>query len=94
MENVREDATNNFRKYGYDKIDSMGSPYDFESVMHYKGNTFAKHGTLAITTIDPSKQKLIGQRNGFSKQDLIQINKLYKCDGMSVYMIFNLLKVS
>ena len=50
--------------------------------MHYKGTTFAKHGKLAITTIDPSKQALIGQRKGFSKIDLEQINKLYKCDGM------------
>lgn len=63
-------------------IDSLNSPYDFRSIMHYKGMTFAKHGKLAITAIDPSKQTLIGQREGFSKIDMEQINKLCKCDGM------------
>ena len=76
------DAKDNFIRHGNDVVDSLNSPYDFRSIMHYKGTTFAKHGKLAITTIDPSKQALIGQRKGFSKIDLEQINKLYKCDGM------------
>jgi len=79
-ENVLGYASDNFIKYDYTKIDSLGEPYDYESIMHYKGDTFAKHNTLAITTLDPSKQKLIGQRNLLSQSDLKQIRKLYKCD--------------
>ncbi|XP_057300873.1 zinc metalloproteinase nas-6-like [Hydractinia symbiolongicarpus] len=79
MENVLDYAKDNFNKYGNDRIDSLGSPYDFSSVMHYNDTTFAKHGTKTILTVDPKNQKLLGKKNGLSKQDIYQINKLYKC---------------
>lgn len=79
MKNVPKYAENNFVKYGKDRVDSLNSPYDFSSIMHYNATTFAKPGTNAIETIDPTKQKLIGQRIRLSKEDIFQINKLYKC---------------
>lgn len=82
------DAENNFVKYGKDRVDSLNSPYDFSSIMHYNATTFAKPGSNAIETIDPTKQKLIGQRIRLSKEDIFQINKLYKCGGNYYFLFF------
>ena len=71
-------------KYAFDierGVDSLGTPYDFESMMHYGAYAFSKNRRETITTIDRSKQRLIGQRNGFSKIDIQQINLLYSCPG-------------
>lgn len=32
----------NFGKAGYDVVDTFGLPYDYNSLMHYPGNAFAK----------------------------------------------------
>jgi len=77
--------------YAFDveeNIDSLGTPYDLQSMMHYSSTAFAKPGTKTITTVDPSKQSLIDTHGwvlGLSKLDIIQINKMYKdeCSGAS-----------
>ncbi len=58
----------------------MNVPYDYESVMHY-GKTAFGSGRITIETIDPTKQNVIGNRRGFSKYDIMQMNLLYKCKG-------------
>ncbi len=57
----------------------MGVPYDFNSVMHYGPTAFGIKGQMTIQTLDPSKQGRIGNRNGFSGYDILQMNLLYKC---------------
>lgn len=37
----------------------------------------APSGATAMTTNDPAMQSKIGQREGFSEKDLIEINKRY-----------------
>ena len=70
----------NFQKQKPSNIDSLGTKYDLESVMHYGKTAFSKtRGLITIETKDPSKQDVIGNRKGLSKIDVIQINKLYKC---------------
>ena len=68
----------NFIKTMPSSIDSLGFPYDYESMMHY-GETAFGGGRVTITTTDPSKQKVIGGRLGFSIIDIKQINAMYKC---------------
>ena len=34
----------NFRKYDRSLIDSLGTPYDYRSVMHYSAKAFTKNG--------------------------------------------------
>lgn len=65
----------NFRKYSYSEVDSLGEPYDYGSVLHYGANAFS-NGNGA--TIVPKKSAEIGQRRGFSQIDLNKIKKLYK----------------
>ena len=58
----------------------MGSPYDYESMMHYGKGYFAKSsGLITIQTLDPKYQNVIGQRKGFSQGDIEQFNKMYNC---------------
>merc|ERR1719153_745953 len=71
-----KDMSFNFRKEKL--IDSLGHPYDYLSVMHYGQYAFG-NGKVTIRTKDPAFQDKIGQRDGFSKEDISQINDLYKC---------------
>ena len=70
----------NFDKQSQSSVNSLGTPYDYESMMHY-GETAFGGGRVTITTIDRSKQKVIGNRKGFSQIDIRQINAMYNCGG-------------
>lgn len=68
------------------EIDSLGSPYDFYSIMHYNMNTFSKN--YYKNTIKPKHrveiESEIGQRERLSKQDIKQANLLYRCPANGV----------
>lgn len=68
----------NFRKYSVSRIDSLGVPYDYGSVMHYGATSFSKDGRSI--TIHANGKK-IGQRYGLSNSDKKQAQKLYGCTG-------------
>ncbi|CAG0900446.1 unnamed protein product [Cyprideis torosa] len=83
-ENIRPDTEGNFQKETESVIDSLGSPYDYNSVMHYPRRAFLKPGLpWNATTISPNpphENVTIGQRVGFSTEDIYQINRLYSCN--------------
>lgn len=63
-------------------VNSLGQPYDYNSIMHYAKNTFSKG--IYLETILPvdmigKKRPEIGQRIRLSEGDIIQANLLYKC---------------
>lgn len=66
-----------FQKCDARIIDSLGTLYDYSSMMHYGAYAFSGNRRPVIQTIDPSKQKLIGQRNGFSEIDKKQLGLMY-----------------
>jgi len=76
-DNIKEDKKNNFKKHTA-LIDSRGSPYDYDSIMHYEWNAFAKI-PLFQRTIKARNGASIGQRSHVSVQDAWQINKYYNC---------------
>jgi len=78
--NIQKSMQYNFKKSPSKRIDSLNTPYDYQSMMHYGSKAFGG-GRMTIQTIDPSKQRLIGQRKGFSRIDIIQLNRMYKCKG-------------
>lgn len=83
-----------FEKLNYGTIDSLGTPYDFSSMMHYGAGAFSTGwGRKTIVTKDPSKQRLIGQRNGFSQVDIKQLGLMYNhlCPGLFLILFFRLL---
>lgn len=60
------------------------SIYDPDSVMHYNKHAFSKNGKPTIQLIG-DKNKELGQRQGMSVEDLVQLNRLYRCEGNEDY---------
>ncbi|XP_055356249.1 uncharacterized protein LOC129601461 isoform X2 [Paramacrobiotus metropolitanus] len=53
-------------------------PYDYESVMHYKHNAFAKD--IMIPTVVPTSRKSkIGQNKALSPLDVVRIHRRFRC---------------
>eukprot|EP00795_Rhopilema_esculentum_P001098 gene1098-15433_t len=74
--NIPKKAWGNFQKYSVRTIDSLGVPYDFDSVMHYASKAFNGRN-VTIQPLDPNQK--IGQRKKLSKLDILQLNLLYRC---------------
>ncbi|KAL9973971.1 hypothetical protein ACROYT_G020498 [Oculina patagonica] len=74
--NIRPGTERNFQKYPRSTIDSLGTRYDYGSLMHYGSTAFSKNGR---PTIVPRRSGVtIGQRQGLSSIDAQQANRLYK----------------
>lgn len=43
----------NFNKYNKETIDSLGTEYDYDSVMHYGSTAFSKNGKPTIVATKP-----------------------------------------
>ncbi|XP_051577814.1 meprin A subunit beta-like [Myxocyprinus asiaticus] len=68
----------NFNKYSESFTSTLGTPYDYTSVMHYDKNAFSKGNGSTILTNLPEFQDVIGQRIDMSEYDVTELNKLYK----------------
>ena len=73
FENIQSGREGNFQKSS--NVNSLGSPYDYGSVMHYGAYAFSSNGQ---PTIDANGNS-IGQRNGASPTDVVQLRLLYQC---------------
>ncbi|XP_002161398.1 zinc metalloproteinase nas-4 isoform X1 [Hydra vulgaris] len=80
--NIEPGKDLNFKIQTINNVDSLGTPYDYLSIMHYPSTAFGGD-KITISTIDKTMQNLIGNRNGFSDIDIKQINILYSCPGYS-----------
>jgi len=78
--NIDKKMSYNFNKQPNRAVDSLGTPYDYASMMHYGATAFGINRRQTIQTKDPRNQHLIGQRNGFSEIDKKQLNLMY-CRG-------------
>ncbi|KAJ7410896.1 hypothetical protein WISP_105653 [Willisornis vidua] len=81
-ENIQPGQEYNFLKMEPGEVNSLGEPYDFDSIMHYARNTFSRG--MFLDTILPSRddngiRPPIGQRARLSKGDIAQARKLYRC---------------
>jgi len=81
--NIEKDKIHNFNKYSSAVVNHFDLPYDFESVMHYAETDFGINGRGTIKTFDPTKQTVMGQRNGVSNGDIELVKNMYACDGNS-----------
>jgi hypothetical protein len=68
LENVREGYEYNFAKVSY--IDSLGSPYDYKSVMHYGEYSFSANGEKTLDT----RGNDLGAGNRVSIKDINQVS--------------------
>jgi len=78
-QNIPPQVLYNFNKFSTSQINSRGSAYDVGSVMHYNGYAFSSNGRPTITDLQGNPIK--AQRNGFSTEDIKQLNSLYGCSG-------------
>ncbi|XP_022804316.1 zinc metalloproteinase nas-13-like, partial [Stylophora pistillata] len=51
--NIVSGRQSNFYKYSRWKIDSLGTPYDYGSLMHYRSTAFSKNGKPTIVVKKP-----------------------------------------
>ena len=70
----------------FDKVDEgtfnyYGTPYDYQSIMHYGPAAFTINGARTIVPKDSTYADIIGQRNGLSAGDIRRINTKYNCHG-------------
>ncbi|XP_078357410.1 blastula protease 10-like [Oculina patagonica] len=77
-DNIQEDKKTNFNKYSHGMIDSLGSPYDYNSIMHYGKRYFAKRPWQ--TTIRAKNGNSLGRWMHLSPLDIEQMNKYYNCN--------------
>ncbi|XP_022068213.2 meprin A subunit alpha [Acanthochromis polyacanthus] len=77
---IEEGKEHNFNKYEDDFITDLNTPYDYESVMHYRPLSFNKNESIpTITTTIPYFNDVIGQRLDFSAVDITRLNRMYDC---------------
>ena len=55
LNNVSTGMRYNFNKKSTSQIDSMGSPYDYRSIMHYGSMFFSNNGRPTITDLNGNR---------------------------------------
>ncbi|XP_071345661.1 high choriolytic enzyme 1-like isoform X2 [Trachinotus anak] len=74
-ENIIDGTESNFQKV---QTNNLGTPYDFNSVMHYSKFAFSKNGKpTIIAKSDPDLD--FGRASSMSANDIARVNRLYEC---------------
>lgn len=78
---IKSGHEHNFQQLTSEEVDSLGEPYDFESIMHYSSYGFSRgfRPTISIKLLRNGRIPQIGQRIRLSASDIRQTNKLYNC---------------
>jgi len=76
--NIIPGMEHNFNKYEWnDQVEDLGTPYDYNSLMHYGQTSFTSNGQP--TMIPKKADAKIGQREKLSDIDIAEIRKYYNC---------------
>ncbi|KAM4744412.1 high choriolytic enzyme 1-like isoform 2-T3 [Anableps anableps] len=75
LENVIPGQEHNFRKI---QTNNLGTPYDYNSVMHYGRFAFSRNRQPTIVPI-PNPNVEIGRATQMSRNDILRVNRLYRC---------------
>lgn len=62
------------------KSNNLVTEYDYSSIMHFGRYAFSKMPGLPTIVPKPDPNINLGQLMGFSKTDILKINKLYQCN--------------
>ncbi|KAG5672808.1 hypothetical protein PVAND_002900 [Polypedilum vanderplanki] len=80
-QNIKPETLPNFDKAKPGETIDYGVQYDLGSVMHYSSTAFSRNGAKTIVPLSGAESKM-GQRDGFSRGDLIKLNAMYQCDNI------------
>ncbi|CAF1080971.1 unnamed protein product [Adineta ricciae] len=67
----------NFNKCTDADVNTLNTPYDYKSVMHYGTNYFSINGSKTLVPLDPTA--VIGQHGNLSSIDIEEIQIFYGC---------------
>ncbi|XP_071393925.1 hatching enzyme 1.2-like isoform X2 [Centroberyx affinis] len=76
-QNIQPGRAHNFRKVA---TNNLGTPYDYNSVMHYGRFAFSKNRQPTIIP-KPNANAVIGRASRMSANDIKRVNILYQCRG-------------
>ncbi|KAL2084262.1 hypothetical protein ACEWY4_019780 [Coilia grayii] len=79
-QNIEPGEEQNFKIGTNDTNSTMGTPYDYLSIMHYPQDAFTNGNGSTIITKLPEFQDVIGQRLDMSHYDVEELNRLYGCN--------------
>ncbi|KAK7491886.1 hypothetical protein BaRGS_00016905 [Batillaria attramentaria] len=79
--NIDSSHMHDFTKHSSREMDTLGTDYDYGSIMHYGAYTFAVNKALPSISPKPGHAAgvTMGQRLAMSKEDVTRIQKQYGC---------------
>lgn len=81
------DRTGDFTKQQNNIMDTLGTVYDYGSIMHYSSTTFSINGKPTLVPKFNTHGNM-GQRSEMSEVDIWKINKLYGCENGKYFHYF------
>ncbi|KAL7406432.1 hypothetical protein ABVT39_019535 [Epinephelus coioides] len=68
-------------EYNFEKFETrnLGTPYDYNSVMHYPRYAFSRNRRPTIVPI-PDENVSIGRATQMNPTDILRVNRLYRCN--------------
>ena len=98
LNNIKRGKERQFMKRKDSEIDSLGSSYDYGSIMHYSDTAFVKDDCPGCKTIEVSNNSAylaqgsprLGQRTDLSISDIQQAKRLYSCELSDIYRTFTI----
>ena len=88
--NIKKGSHYDFMKRSVFMVDSLGTPYDYGSVMHYELDAFAKKKSLDTMKVinqeeyERQGEPEVGYAPTLSKLDVTQLNRLHNCPGSGI----------
>jgi hypothetical protein len=78
-QNIKSGTESNFNKVNPQYTSDFGTPYDYNSIMHYSRKGFSVNGQDTIYVYDAQYRDKIGQREAMSSGDITRLKKMYSC---------------
>ena len=73
-----------FSKISPDEVNLLGVGYDYNSIMHYKKNSFGLSNLDTIVALDPSIP--VGEAHELSSMDILRANLFCGCSSKELYI--------
>ncbi|CAF3759357.1 unnamed protein product, partial [Rotaria sordida] len=81
-DNIQREMRYNFDKYDNIRVNTLNTPYDYRSLMHYGSTAFSINDS---PTIEPIQSGVtIGQRNNLSAIDIQAVRLFYNCTASGI----------